>query len=175
MDYKPLLKLARNCIECELLNKNFDVPDDIKKKFNEKKACFVTLKINGRLRGCIGSLEAKQELWKDVIDNSRNAAFFDPRFSPLNYDELSKIKIEISILTKPKKLGIGSYVFDKIDKKMGIILKKGYSSATFLPQVWEEIPDKTKFLEHLSLKAGLSPDSWKDAELYYYRVDSCEE
>ena len=78
-------------------------------------------------------------------------------------------------MTSPQKLGIGEDVYDKIDNKMGIVLKKGWNSATFLPQVWEEIPDKKEFLEHLSRKAGLSKDSWKECEISYYRVESVKE
>lgn len=173
--YKPLLKLARESISCELNKKNLIVSDEIKNKFSEKGACFVTLTIDEELRGCIGSLDARQELWKDVVENSKNAAFFDPRFNALTNKELPKIRIEISVLSKPQKFGIGKEIFDKIDNKMGIILKKGFYSSTFLPQVWEMLPDKTEFLEHLSKKAGLSSNAWKDSELSFYRVEKCEE
>ena len=73
------------------------------------------------------------------------------------------------------KLGIGSEVFGKIDKKMGIILKDKMGSATFLPQVWEQIPDKEVFLEELSMKAGLNKNAWKDSEIWFYRIESAEE
>ena len=170
-----LLKLARSALESELNHKKIVFSDEIKKKYGEKKASFVTLTINNELRGCIGSLQAHQELYKDVIDNSINAGFNDPRFPEIDKEELKKIKIEISILTIPEKLGVGLNVFNKIDNKMGIILKKGFSSSTFLPQVWQDLPDKIDFLEHLSRKAGLSKDDWKDAEISFYRVESIEE
>ena len=172
---KDLLKLARESLVCQLGGKEVEINPKIKKKYSGKGACFVTLTIDGELRGCIGSLEAHQELWKDVVSNSINAGFNDPRFNPITSDELKKIKIEISVLSKPQKLGIGKDVYDKIDNKMGIVLKKGWNSATFLPQVWEQIPDKTEFLEHLSRKAGLSKDSWKDCDISYYRVESIGE
>jgi len=173
--YKPLLKIARESIKSHLHGDKLIIDDNIKKKYSEKQACFVTLIINGGLRGCIGSLEAHQELWKDVVDNAINAGFNDYRFNPVSLNELKKIKIEISILTFPEKLGIGEKVYDKIDNKMGIILKKGWNSATFLPQVWEQIPLKKQFLEQLSLKAGLGKDAWKDSEISFYRVESVEE
>lgn len=172
---KELLKLARESIKSELNRERVKVNEDIKKKYFKKQACFVTLNENNELRGCIGSLEAHQELWKDVIENAIHAGFHDYRFMPVSKDELGKIKIEISVLTKSEKLGLGKEVFDKIDKKMGIILKKGINSATFLPQVWEQIPAKKEFLEQLSLKAGLAKNDWKDAEVWFYRVEKVEE
>jgi uncharacterized protein len=172
---KELLKLAREAIEAELNGKSIHIDEKIKKRYSKKQACFVTLTLNSELRGCIGSLEAHQELYQDVIDNSINAGFNDPRFNPISIFELKHIKIEISVLTLPQKLGIGRDVYDKIDNKMGIILKKGWNSATFLPQVWEEIKNKTEFLEHLSRKAGLSKDSWKECEISFYHVESIKE
>ncbi|MBR9704403.1 AmmeMemoRadiSam system protein A [Candidatus Pacearchaeota archaeon] len=174
--YRELLKLARDSIGSKLDGSDLVVLDEIKKKFSEDGACFVTLTLNGDLRGCIGSLEAHQLLYLDIIDNAIGSAFRDPRFNPLTEEELGMIKIEVSVLTKPEKLGKGSLVFDKIDKNMGIILKKGLCSSTFLPQVWEQISSKDEFLKHLSMKAGLDADSWKDAELWFYRVEKvCEE
>ncbi len=173
--FQDLLKLARESIECKLENTDLAVAHKIKMKFCDKKACFVTLTENGELRGCIGSLEPRQELWKDVIENAKHAGFNDFRFAPVSRDELDKIKIEISVLTEPKKLGIGKEVFDEIDNKMGIILKKGFYSATFLPQVWEQLSSKKEFLEHLSRKANLEKDDWKDAEIWHYRVESVGE
>jgi len=172
---KELLKLAREAIECEFNNKEIRFSEDIKKKFSKKQACFVTLTMGGELRGCIGTLQARQELWKDVIENACNAAFGDPRFNPLRKGELDKIHIEISVLSVPEKLGLGKDVYDKIDNKMGIILKKAWNCSTFLPQVWEQLPSKTEFLEHLSRKAGLGKDDWKESEISYYRVEGCEE
>lgn len=172
---KELLKLARETLECQFNGKEVKINENIKKKYSKKGACFVTLTIKGELRGCIGSLEAHQELCKDVVDNSINAGFNDPRFNSISSNELKDIKIEISVLSSPEKLGIGKDVYDKIDNKMGIVLKKGWNSATFLPQVWEQIPSKKEFLEHLSRKAGLGKDDWKECEISYYRVKSVEE
>jgi len=175
--FEDLLKLARESIKGYLNGKNVEVSDDIKKKYAEKKACFVTLTKDGDLRGCIGSLEARQELWKDVIDNAVNAGFNDPRFPELDGEELDDVKIEISVLSNPEKLSYENPedLLRKIDDKMGIILKKGFHSATFLPQVWEQLPDKQVFLEHLCMKAGLFQDDWKKAEIKFYRVEKVEE
>ena len=128
---------------------------------------------NDELRGCIGGLEARQELWKDVVENAVNAGFSDFRFFHLNKSELKKIKIEVSVLTEPKKLEFKNEkeLLEKLNKSMGVILKKGFYTSTFLPQVWEELPDKIEFLEHLSIKAGLNKDAWKNAEIFYYNVE----
>jgi len=168
-----LTQLARHTLEAYFQNQKFEPDEETKKKYSDKKACFVTLTKNDQLRGCVGSLIATQELWKDVQENAINAAFRDSRFPPLTKEELNKIKIEISILTAPKKLEYENEkdLLEKINKDMGIILKKGFYSATFLPQVWEQLPDKIQFLEHLSLKAGLDKDAWKTADIFYYKVE----
>ena len=172
-----LTEIARKTLEAYFDRKKFEPNADTKIKFSDKRACFVTLTINKNLRGCIGSLEARQELWKDVMQNALNAAFSDYRFSPLSKTELPKIKIEVSVLSEKKKISFKNEkeLLEKIDKKMGIILEKNGHGATFLPQVWEQISDKTEFLEHLSMKAGLNKDAWKQSEIYYYRVEAEEE
>ena len=175
---KELLKIAREAIESQLTGKELFVDNNIKKNFKEKGASFVTLTLNGTLRGCIGTLEANQELWKDVIQNSRYAAFEDSRFSSVDLKELSKIKIEVSVLTKPLKLEFkdSNDLLKKLDKQMGIILLKNGRRATFLPQVWEEVPEKVDFLNHLCIKAGLSKEAWKDdCEIFFYRVNKIKE
>jgi len=174
---EELLQLARESIEAYLHNKNVEVSDSVKKKYGDKRACFVTLTKDGDLRGCIGSLEARQELWKDIIDNAVNAGFHDPRFPKLDEEELDDVKIEVSVLSKPEKLEYKNEddLLEKIDNKMGIILKKGFHSSTFLPQVWEQLSDKRVFLEHLSMKAGLFEDDWKIADYKFYRVEKVEE
>ncbi|MBD3253302.1 AmmeMemoRadiSam system protein A [Candidatus Pacearchaeota archaeon] len=174
---KELLVLAREAINCYLNGKEIKVDDDLKNKYSEKRACFVTLTERGDLRGCIGSLQAHQPLWQDVIDNAVNAGFNDPRFPELEKEELEYIKIEISVLSKPEKLDYkdSEDLLEKIDNKMGIILKKQSLSSTFLPQVWEQIPDKELFLEELALKAGLFRDDWKTSEILFYRVDKVKE
>lgn len=171
-----LTQLAKKTLEACFKNEKFIPDEKTKEKYKEKKACFVTLTENGELRGCIGCLEARQELWKDVQENAIHAAFHDSRFFSLNKEELDNIKIEISVLSKPKKLEFKNQeeLMNNINKDMGIILKKEHHSATFLPQVWKEISEKTIFLEHLSIKAGLNKDAWResDIEIWHYSVDA---
>src|SRR4030043_418073 len=116
---KSLLKLAREAIECEINKKELEIPENIKKRYSEKKACFVTLTENRELRGCIGSLYPKQELYKDIIENAVHAAFDDYRFSPLDKNELQKIKKEVSVLSIPKKIEFKDEkeLLEKIDNK----------------------------------------------------------
>lgn len=176
---KELLQIARKSIASHLAGKDFQLSSELKSKFSDKKACFVTLTKNGALRGCIGSIQPRQELYKDVIENAENAAFNDPRFHPLQKNELSEIKIEISVLTIPKKIEFkdSNDIIKKLTKKEGVIIKKGWQSATYLPQVWEQIHDKNDFLSSLCIKAGLSSSAWKEKgiEVYFYYVEAVEE
>lgn len=129
---------------------------------------FVTLKINHRLRGCIGNLSADASLAAGVRDNALNAAFHDPRFSPLTAAELDTLQIEVSVLSEPLRLDytdaddLLSRLKPGID---GVILKKGHASATFLPQVWEQLPQPDAFLSNLCMKAGLPADRWRQGDL----------
>jgi AmmeMemoRadiSam system protein A len=162
-----LLSIARKTIEGKLLGKDYIVEEKIQKKFSKKGASFVTLTLDGRLRGCIGSLQARQELWKDVQENALNAAFSDFRFRPLKKEELSKIKIEVSVLSSPKKLVFSNHsdLLEKLNHNMGVIIQFGMHSATYLPQVWEQIPDKEEFLSSLCEKAGLDSRCWKNEKI----------
>lgn len=170
-----LTEIARKTLEVHFAGKEFYLDKETREKYREKKACFVTLTIDDELRGCIGSLNATKELWREVQENALNAAFNDFRFFPLSENELRKIKIEVSVLSNTKKLEFKDEedLLKKIKKDMGVILKQGICSATFLPQVWEQIPDKREFLEHLSAKAGLNKDAWKQkkTEISYYKVN----
>lgn len=182
-DKKFLLNLARQSITYFLENNkimNFD-ENRIKSSILKRKlATFVTLTENGMLRGCIGNLKPMQPLYLSVINNSVAAAFEDPRFPKLQHEELNKIKIEISILTEPKKIDYNSQQ-DLIKKiragRDGIIIKYANRQATFLPQVWKELSNKEEFLSHLCLKAMLPPDFWKKShlEVFKYHVLSFEE
>lgn len=167
-----LTKLVRKTLRDYFKNKKFSPDKNTKELYKEKKACFVTLTLNGELRGCIGSLYPEQELWKDVQNNAINAAIHDFRFSRLTEEEFSKIKIEVSVLSLPKKIEAVNEkdLLMRINPGKGYILKKDGLSSTFLPQVWEQIPDKVQFLEQLSLKAGLNRNAWKNGELWSYSV-----
>ncbi len=147
---------------------------------NQLCGTFVTLKKNGRLRGCIGSLEGRQPLVEGVRSNALNAAFHDPRFSPLDSRELDRISVEVSVLTEPHSLDYRD-VDDLLAKIRpgvdGVTIRKNFSGATFLPQVWEQLPETEEFLSHLCMKAGLPADTWRDGELAVeiYQVQYFEE
>ncbi|MGC8737957.1 MAG: AmmeMemoRadiSam system protein B [Candidatus Hydrogenedens sp.] len=161
---KDLLKLARWTLEYVLEHNKLPADNEIPIKITETmktpRAAFVTLKINDDLRGCIGEIFATKSMYRSVLQNAYNAGFKDPRFYPITKDELPKIKIDISLLTHPKK--INHYTEIELGKH-GIILKKGYNQALFLPQVApEQNWNLQQTLEHLSMKAGLPPDGYKE-------------
>ena len=137
-------------------------------RFDAPGATFVTLHKAGRLRGCIGSLQARQPIKDDVQHNAQHAAFNDPRFAPLQAAELAEIDIEVSILTPPQPLPYrdGEDLIRKLRPGVdGVIIRKGAASATFLPQVWEQLPRPEDFLGHLCLKARLPTAAWRTADL----------
>ena len=141
---------------------------------------FVTLKINGQLRGCIGSLTSTETVLEGVKRNAIQAAFHDPRFAPLSKEELGRTEIEVSILTEPQPLAFRDW--QDLIKKLrvhvdGVIIRKGHAGATFLPQVWEQLPRPEEFLAHLCMKAGLPSQAWKNSELEVltYQVQYFEE
>jgi hypothetical protein len=148
--------------------------------FQARGGTFVTLKHQGQLRGCIGSLSASETLAEDVRRNAVNAAFHDPRFSPLTENQLEQIAIEVSVLTEPRPLSFGDAqdLLRRLRPNVdGVIIRQGYASATFLPQVWEQLPKKEDFLDHLCLKAGLPREAWKQGriEVSTYQVQYFEE
>jgi len=143
-------------------------------------ATFVTLKHQGRLRGCIGSLSATDPLAEDVRRNATDAAFHDPRFAPLTAKELEQVAIEVSVLTEPRPLAFSDAedLLRKLRPNVdGVIIRQGHAGATFLPQVWEQLPKKEDFLDHLCLKAGLPRDAWRRGGLTVstYQVQYFEE
>jgi AmmeMemoRadiSam system protein A len=178
-DRTLLLKLARKVIEQN--SKNDIIPskeiDQLSSVLKEKRGCFVTLTKQNNLRGCIGYILPIAPLYKAVIDNAYSAAFSDPRFPPVSKDEANNLHLEISVLSVPEKLdynGKEDLLKKLIPLKDGVIIKKGFNSATFLPQVWEQLPKKEDFLGHLCLKAGLSPNEWEkgtlEIEIYHAEV-----
>lgn len=128
-------------------------------------ASFVTLNKTGQLRGCIGTLEAHQPLVIDVAHNAYAAAFRDPRFPALQESELELLEFHLSVLSEPQPMSVESeadllaQVRPQID---GLILEEGYRRGTFLPAVWESLPDPVDFIMHLKRKAGLPLDYWSD-------------
>ena len=175
-DGKLLLKLARDAISASLKEKEVEIPDEVKKKFKEKQGAFVTLKVNDGLRGCIGFIEAIYPLYETVARAATAAAFADPRFPPLKNEEFDKIKIEVSVLTKPelikgkredypKKVEIG---------KHGLIVEAGFFKGLLLPQVFTEHKCTPEQALNLTCdKANLNPGCWKEEECKVYTF-SCE-
>ncbi len=138
-------------------------PEDYPEALRAPGASFVTLERGGRLRGCIGSLEARRPLVVDVAHNAFSAAFQDPRFPPLQPSELDGLDLHISILTPPEPLPVTSEedLLARIEPgRDGLILEEGPHRGTFLPAVWEQLPDPRQFVRHLKMKAGLPPDYW---------------
>ena len=126
----------------------------------ERSATFVTLTLDGELRGCIGSLNAHRPLGQDVRDNAVSAALRDPRFPPLTAAEFASVQVEVSLLTEPDFIEFrdeADALAQLVPGRDGVIFFNGCQRATFLPQVWEEIPDPHHFLAALKLKAGLDP------------------
>ena len=172
-----LVRLARAAIgECFGIR----IPvDDTAAFLNAPGATFVTLKQGSQLRGCIGSLNAHRTLLEDVRHNAVAAAFSDPRFRKLDMGEFGAIKVEVSLLSKPEPLrftdqsDLLSQLRPEVD---GLILECGAHRSTFLPQVWESLPEPAMFLAHLKAKAGLPPDFWSpDVKAARYTVEKWAE
>ena len=179
---QTLLRLAREAMEHAVRGKKLPPLDNnsLTPRLREDGASFVTLTINGNLRGCIGALEAHQPLAEDVREHAVAAALEDPRFRPVDETELSRIKLEVSRLTAPYPLEYSSS--EELRAKLrphvdGVILKDDYRRATFLPQVWEKIPDADDFLDHLCTKMGAKPNLWQSMKLqvYVYQVEEFHE
>ena len=170
---QKLLRLARGTIAARLGVSDASskiIPDNelADPAFQEQRGTFVTLKIRNQLRGCMGCLTPSETILEGIKRNAINAAFNDPRFPPLTTPELEEAEIEVSILTTPQELQYsdGSDLLKKLRPNIdGAIISQGMARATFLPQVWEQLPRTEDFLSHLCRKAGLSPDEWKKGEL----------
>ncbi len=150
-------------------------------RLREEGATFVTLtRPDGSLRGCIGALQAYQPLALDVQEHAIAAALNDPRFPPVREEEVSDLRIEISRLTPPRRLRYADPA-DLIRQLRpgvdGLILQDGWRRATFLPQVWEQLPEPETFLSNLCLKMGAAPDLWrrKPLEAFTYQVEEFHE
>ncbi len=178
-----LIKLARASIE-----EAFGHPFPYKKEeltarfpeLAEKRATFVTLKVGGKeLRGCIGSILPTQSLYDDVIANAKSAAFHDPRFPALTEEEYRRCSVEVSLLTVPRELPYADT--EDLRRKIrpgtdGVILQLGGRSATFLPQVWEELPDFDMFFAHLGMKAGIGANVLEyHPQIFTYQAEHFEE
>lgn len=172
-----LLPLARTTIAREL--GRAQSTDESEPWLQAPGACFVTLTQQGELRGCIGSLEAHRTLLADVKANALAAAFRDPRFAPLAAHELDRTEVEISLLSPMQALTFGSeaealaQLHPGID---GLVFEFGARRSTFLPQVWEQLPDIHDFMAQLKRKAGLPASFWhSEVRLQRYTVAKWKE
>ncbi len=173
-----LLAIARQSLEAAVRGEAPPLPHNVPDAAQEERGCFVTLTVHGQLRGCIGYIEPIKPLCRAVMDNAQNAALSDPRFPPVAPGELSSIKIEVSVLTRP--VAVDHKDPQELLQKLvpgvdGVILDLGPDQSTFLPQVWGQIPDKVQFLEQLSLKGGMPRDGWKTAQVKRYRAEHFSE
>ncbi len=172
-----LLPVARASIACEL-GEHFEAAENAD-WLQDKAACFVTLMLHQQLRGCIGTLEAHRSLLDDVKINANAAAFSDPRFPALSNSEFKQVDIEISLLSASSEMQFNNeqealaQLQPGVD---GVVFEYAHYRSTFLPQVWQQLPDSTSFMAHLKSKAGLSADFWADdVKLSRYSVTKWKE
>ncbi len=174
--------LARNAVEQYVLTGrandgeyNFNEDDflmfpdnmyNIPEKLNKRHACFVTIRKNGDLRGCIGTIIPHNTLYNSIIENAIGAAVRDPRFPPVTKEELKYLTYEVTVLSEPKEIKYKTVeeLFSKIKNK-GVIIRKSFYTAVYLPQVWEHFNTPEEFISSLCQKAGLSSDEWRNLNL----------
>ncbi|MFQ5855560.1 MAG: AmmeMemoRadiSam system protein A [Anaerolineae bacterium] len=174
-DEEQLLQVARAALETAVrtgvAEETWLPPLEVSDRLLEEGASFVTLRINGALRGCIGSAQAYRPLVLDVANQAMRAALFDPRFEPVTPDELPYVEIEISVLTPPRPLAYqdGQDLIVRLRPHIdGVIIVHDFHRALLLPQTWDLIPDPTEFMAALCHKAGLSDDAYLEGNLEVY-------
>lgn len=176
-DRSELLRLARSSIEAGLsTGRRAPVPTSPSPALNETRATFVTLRVDEDLRGCCGSIEPRFALAEDVSRNAWASAFSDPRFPPLTPTEYASIDLHISVLSPLERLPVASETDLLAALRPGIdglVLALGASRATFLPAVWESLPNPVDFLRHLKMKAGWTAMFWSSQiEVWRYETES---
>jgi uncharacterized protein len=143
---------------------------------NRPSASFVTLRVGEDLRGCCGTIEPSRPLSQDVWNNAWASAFADPRFPPLSSDEWPETNVQISVLSEPERLDVRSEaeLLELLRPgRDGVILQFGQRRSTFLPAVWEQLPEPARFVRHLKMKAGWPVDFWPpDMEAWRYTTES---
>ena len=177
-----LLHLAREAVSAAAAGRPLPKPDlsQLPASLTAAGACFVTLERGHELRGCTGTLLARAPLAEEVVRTAAQTALYDPRFNPVRPEEVGKLTIEISVLTPPTRLDmkdptrLPTMIRPGID---GVTLMRGRYRATFLPQVWEKIPDPIRFLDMLTQKMGLPSRAWaqKGMEAEIYQVEEFAE
>lgn len=155
---KYVIEMARQSIIASINQEEF-IPRGIPTVLTQYGASFVTLKLKGELRGCIGSVYPTKPLILDIIDNAKNAAFQDPRFEPLTIEELENLEVSVSILSSIERISFKDER-DLLSKiyPYGVIIAERNKRAVYLPVVWEQLPDREIFLNSLKEKAGLPPN-----------------
>lgn len=174
---QQLLETARESIRKGLCGETLKIDAaDFPVPLQVPRATFVTLHVDGTLHGCVGTLEADKPLVEDVASNAWSAAFRDSRFPALTWPEFERLEIHISILSPPEPMMFSSeadllvQLHPRVD---GLILEDGCHRSTFLPSVWEQLPNPREFLRHLKLKAGLDSDHWsKNIRIHRYTAES---
>jgi AmmeMemoRadiSam system protein A len=181
-EQKILLRLARQALECGVRSEKLPPLDKsaLPARLWEDGATFITLTQDGQLRGCIGALEPYQPLAEDVREHAVAAALEDPRFPPVKERELNRIQIEVSRLTRPVPLEYrdASDLLSRLRPHVdGVVLRDGPRRSTFLPQVWEKIPNPIDFLDNLCYKMGADPRLWqkRHLEVLVYQVEEFHE
>jgi AmmeMemoRadiSam system protein A len=161
---QQLLQLARDSVRKGLCGETLAVrAADHPEPLRVLRATFVTLEVDGQLHGCIGTLEAHRTLVEDVVSNAYGAAFRDTRFPTLTWPEFERLDIHISILSLPEPVQYSSEADLLVQLRPqvdGLIIEEGINRGTFLPSVWEQLPEPREFLRHLKRKAGLPADYW---------------
>ena len=175
---QDLLRLARESISEEFTHEKIEVDAELKKKYSDKKGAFVTLTLDGELRGCIGMIEPVMPLWQAIYEMAKSAAFSDPRFPALTYEEFGEVKMEISVLTIPALLTAKKpeeYISQIKIGKDGLIIQKDRYKGLLLPQVFPEWKvDALGALEMTCEKAGLERDAWKQIGKTHIYKFQCE-
>ncbi len=148
-------------------------------RLQEARACFVTLHVERRLRGCVGTLQARRPLVVEVARSAHGAAFRDPRFAPVSASELAELAYHISVLSssEPMVFSCESDLLRQLRPGLdGLVLRDAGHTGTFLPDVWKNLPHPMEFLRQLRLKAGLAPDHWSDTlTVARYTTESFDE
>ena len=173
-DENNLMKEIAKLSVLEFLAKKSDKQIvNIPEKFNKRLACFVTIYKNGELRGCIGTIEPVDTLYNSIKENAISSASKDHRFEPIKLKEFSELSFEVSVLSEPELFKPSSVenLLNEIKGK-GVIIKKNFRQAVYLPQVWEHFQDEKKFLASLCQKAGLFREEWVDFKSMKFYVFS---
>jgi uncharacterized protein len=176
---RVLLTVAREALLAAAEGRRYSPQPVSEDELQALGACFVTLTCHGQLRGCIGSLEAHRPLLQDVAENAKSAATRDPRFPPVRPEEVADLHIEISVLTPPQEIQFSSQedLLSQIKPFVdGLVLEEGHRRGTFLPLVWQQLPEPEDFLRHLKQKAGLPQNYWSNTlRMYRYHAQVFEE